>query len=151
MAITDPSLSSAGVRFSRHEVTLTRRDGTEFSGGVVVTKLKPRARRTLPTIVEYADNSRGWVEMGRKRDSINSMVINCFRWEGAAQIMQAIANEQTKGLFTLVIPPRRGINETTRRYKVRFFSCDFEPQSRRGGRLQLFSATVSDIEVMGVG
>lgn len=146
---TDPFLESVSIRFARHEATLCRRDGTEFAGGTVVTKLKPAATRSIPTIVEYADNSKGWVEVGKKRRSINSMVVNCFRWEAATQIMQAVANERTGGLFMLVVPPRAHVNERTRRYIVRFFAADFEPQTRRGFRAQLFSATISDIEILG--
>lgn len=146
---TNPLLTGVSIRFFRREVTLCRYDGSEFPGGVVVTKLKPIARRTLPTIVEYADNTREWVAVGQKRTEIKSMVLNCFRPEAASQIMQNIANVNNRGLFTLVIPPRSGINESTRRHYVRFFACDFEPQTRRGFLTQLFQATVSDIDVFG--
>lgn len=150
LAPSSPLLSLLAVDIVRPEVTLCTASGMEFFGGTVVTKLKPEAKRRVPTVVDFADNSRGWTTVGDSQRRIRSMVVSCFRWGAAAQIEEAVANPFNDGTFQLVVPPitATGYTEAARRYLIRFFEADFAPQSRRGFRTQLFQATINDIEIL---
>lgn len=145
-----PLVGGITIDVGRYEATLCRGSGAEFTGGTVVKKIKPGSRRQIPTVVEFADNSRGWTEVGKTRRTIRSMVVECFSWQTAIQIEEAVARSETGGLFQLVMPPMIAAVELTPTiyFTVRFFNADFEPQSRRGFRKQLFSATITDVEIM---
>ncbi len=130
------------------EATLLRLDGTEFYGSTIVKKLKAAYNRRRGVVVEYADNSIGYTEMGNPQARIDSFTIECFSPLAAAQIQSAITDDVEEGRFRLEVP-NIGISGG-KRYTIRFFEASFDPQSpRRGsGELQLFSAQVSNVQVL---
>lgn len=141
-------LSEIRVRFVRREATLLAHDGSEFPGGTIVKELHVPYKKNFPEVVDYADNSRGFSELGKPQGRIDSMVVECLRWAAVKRIKGAIADDRTKGLFRLEVPNESGRRGGTGRYLIRFFDAPFPPQTTRRGPVQLFRAQISDIEVL---
>lgn len=132
-----------------YEATLLRADGDEYEGGTLVKKLGPRYNTHRGVVVQYMDNTFGFMEMGQQTGRIDSMTIECFNHVAAAQIQSDIANEDNEGNFLLRVP-NFAIDGTEggKEYTIRFFEAKFQPQTVRRGNTQIFSAQVSDIQVL---
>lgn len=131
------------------EATLLRGDGSEYDGDTLVKKMSPPYNKHRAVTVEYMDNSIGFMDLGEQQGRIDSMTVECFSPYTAAQIMSDIGNEDNDGEFKLRVP-NKAINGTEggKMYTIRFFEANFQPQTVRRGELQIFSAQVSNVQVV---
>lgn len=128
------------------DATLLKYDGTAFPGTTIVRELTPPYSRPYPELMVMANNQRAFSNVGDDQDYIDSMTVDAFRWSAVTQIKNNIAREPTHGIFMLLVPDL--VDPVVDRYLVRFFEASFTPQTPRNGRLQIFRAQITEIEVL---
>jgi hypothetical protein len=132
--------------------TLHKYDGTDFAAPVAVQKLTINYSRNYPEIIVFANNTRGFSEIGDDQDYINSFTLETYNDAAARQIQQNVAREASQGLFTLRVPDlATGVDL----YLIRFFGSEtsgfleFTREiPRRRGFPALHVAEVTEIEVL---
>lgn len=128
--------------------TLHDHEGEKFTGDVAVQVLQPNYFRKTPEIVVRADGTRGFSQIGDAIGWIDSFVLVAYDFSGVREIKNAIANEESQGLFTLHVPNLETSGAFN--YLVLFFDAPFEQVTpRRRGNPRVWSATVTEIDVLG--
>ena len=135
--------------------TLLKHDGTEFSQPVAVQKLNVVYSRNYPEVIVFANNTRGFSEIGDDQDYIDSFTLETYSDAAAAAIKQSVARESSQGIFTLKVPSLAGATiSSTTYYLIRFFGdppgqLTFSREiPRRRGFPALHVAEVTEIEVL---
>jgi hypothetical protein len=128
--------------------TLLKADGSDWAGGpCAIRRLNVAYNRNYPELITFANNTRGFSEIGDGQDYIDSMTLEAYDDGTVAAIKNAVARESTQGIFTLRVPHLNEAAVTV--YLIRFFECDFQPQTdRRPGWPRVFTAEITDIEVL---
>lgn len=132
--------------------TLLKHDGSDFAEPVAVQKLQVVYSRNYPEVMIFANNTRGFSEIGDDQDYIDSFTIETYADAAVAAIKQAVARESTQGVFTLRVPDLGSSSITY--YLIRFFGdppgqLTFSRElPRRAGFPALHVAEVSEIEVL---
>ena len=134
--------------------TLLKHDGTEFSQPVAVQKLSVVYPRNYPEVIVFANNTRGFSEIGDDQDYIDSFTLETYSDAAAAAIKQSVARESSQGIFTLRVPDISGVSTAITYYLIRFFGdppgqLTFSREiPRRRGFPALHVAEVTEIEVL---
>lgn len=128
--------------------TLHREDGTKFTGDAAVQEMLPDYTRRTPEVIFLADGTRAFSQIGDAQGWIDGFRLDVFHKDAVTQIKDQIANEENQGLFVLHVPRLQttGYEE----FLIRFFDAPFAPQTaRRRGFMQLFSAQITEIDILG--
>lgn len=132
--------------------TLLKHDGSEFSEPVAVQKLSVVYSRNYPEVTVFANNSRGFSEIGDDKIYIDSFTLYAYNDASVTAIKQAVARESSQGIFTLRVPAL-GSSDVTY-YQIQFFG---DPPGqlifsrelpRRAGNPALHVAEVTEIEIL---
>lgn len=130
--------------------TLHREDGSKFTGDIAVQALGIDFELKTPEIVYLANGRRASTQIGDAIGWIESFRLDAFSRAGARQVKNSIANQTNQGLFTLHVPNIEGSGNEE--FLICFFEAPFPPDSetpRRRGNIQIFSAEVTEIEILG--
>lgn len=124
-----PTYINAGsLSFTRPFSTLLRYNGTEYPGGTICNKVRIPQERSIPEVVERADNSISFSEMGKRVGRMGGFELDVFQESAVAAIGADIAREATEGIFLLERPgPAWDSSTPSRRYYIRFWDAPFEP------------------------
>lgn len=137
------------VSYRRPVASLLRANGTEYPVGTIVNKIHIPHERSIAEVVERADNSRAFTEMGRRVGKITKMTVDAFSEAAVAAIMADLTRAATDGIFMLERPPlRRG--QKAYRHWIRFYAAEFAPvqEVRSSSRIQWHRAEITDIDVL---
>lgn len=132
--------------------TLLKFDGSDFSEPVAVQKLNVVYSRNYPEVIIFANNTRGFSEIGDDQDYIDSFTLYAYNDASVAAIKQEVARESSQGIFTLRVPDLSSSDVTY--YLIRFFGdppgqLTFSRElPRRAGNPALHTTDVTEIEVL---
>lgn len=141
-----PNLTTLEILWRGLAPTLLKHDGTEFPGGTVIKSLLYDYEKKFPEVITYADNSRGFSELGDSQGWMDGFMLEAFSQAAYRQIKENIANELSQGVFVLEIPELAG---GTSRHAIRFYDWPAERlYPRREGFYEVFAGTVTEVDVL---
>jgi hypothetical protein len=143
----DPQL---GATWEGIAPMLLKHDGSYFSAAVIVQNYLPPYPRDYYESVIVGTNEEAVTWMGDPQQYIDSFSVQVWGAGAYVEVMTAASSRETNGILTLKVPTLGGSGGNS--YSVRFYMPPMSKATgRRVGFIQVFTADVENIKVIGSG
>jgi hypothetical protein len=143
----DPQL---GATWEGIAPMLLKHDGSYFSAAVIVQQYLPPYSRDYYESVIVGTNEEARTWMGDPQTYIDSFSVEVWGAGAYVEVMEAASARETNGILTLKVPTLGGSGGNS--YSVTFVMPPMSKATgRRVGFIQVFTADVENIKVIGSG